>query len=343
MKKSHLFIGLLIAVGALYYCMHNISIPELIKSFSKIHWFYLIPMFMMIIVQFILRAYRWSYLINPLKVVTTKELMPSLYIGFMCNLLPARLGEAIRAFVLSKKIQLPFTACIGTIFIERLFDILLLGISLIICLFFYPEAFIPKSVGGNENIVTSIKAFGVMSAVLFVALMVFSYTLAHWHDQTVVVVKKFIFFLKESWQEKILLLIGHFSDGLGVLKSAKETLIVFLLSAILWGCFIVTYLPAYYMYDLQDLPIQSLFILTTMVCIFITIIPTPAFIGSFQMGVVFTLSDGFGVDHVTSNSFGLIVWFFTTMFTVLGGIYYLFKENLSLTQLVKEEQEAEGQ
>ncbi len=68
----------------------------------------------------------------------------SLIIGlFINNVLPARIGEVARGYALSKRMNIPFTYAVSTVFIDRVFD--LLGLLLITFIFFPGQA-LPASV-----------------------------------------------------------------------------------------------------------------------------------------------------------------------------------------------------
>ncbi len=333
-KQAPLIIGLLIAAGALYYCLRNIDLGELLHSFTEVDYRFFPILIAMLTLPYYLRAVRWKYLIHPIKEVKTMDVMGPLLIGFLFNMLPARIGEFVRAFVLSKKENLPFTASFGTVFMERLFDLLFLGLSMVVCMLLFPEAFVPSGAGEDQDILLKIKGLGMTVFAGFLGILVFAYILVHRHDATIAVIRKLTGFLKESWQHTILNLIKHFSDGLSILKSPADTIKVTLLSAMLWICFPLSFYPLYFMYDLQ-LPFYTIFVLNIFVCSFITLFPTPAFIGSFQAGVVFCLSGIFGVSEVISNSLGMMIWIMGFLVVIIGGVFYLFKEDLSFTSLLE--------
>ncbi|HRE29544.1 MAG TPA: lysylphosphatidylglycerol synthase transmembrane domain-containing protein, partial [Anaerolineales bacterium] len=69
------------------------------------------------------RAWRWHYLLKPIKAISTNTMFPIVTIGYMGNnILPARAGEVLRAFVLRKQQGVPVSASLATIVVERIFD-----------------------------------------------------------------------------------------------------------------------------------------------------------------------------------------------------------------------------
>jgi len=73
------------------------------------------------------RSLRWSLLLRHLARLGTGALYPVLVIGYMANnLLPARLGEVVRAYVMGQRYGLSKMSVLGSIASERLMDALVL-------------------------------------------------------------------------------------------------------------------------------------------------------------------------------------------------------------------------
>jgi glycosyltransferase 2 family protein len=72
----------------------------------------------------VIRALRWRLLLEPLGVPTTlRARWASLNIGFMVtNLFPARLGEVVRPFALSRMAPVTMSGALGTVALERVLD-----------------------------------------------------------------------------------------------------------------------------------------------------------------------------------------------------------------------------
>ena len=79
--------------------------------------------------------------------VRFKEAFVALLIGmFVNNVLPARLGEVARGYVLSRKKKLSFTYSLSTVFLDRFFDLTGLLLIVLIALIFIPRASLPPVV-----------------------------------------------------------------------------------------------------------------------------------------------------------------------------------------------------
>lgn len=149
-KHIHLFIGLVIIALSLFYAFRGVKIRELGNAMLAVHYIYLVPALAFVILSYLFRAMRWRYLIRHIKDVKTASLFSPLMVGSMANMLPARASEFIRAYLLSRKERISFSASFATIFIERLFDLMLVLLILVSVLIFIPEVFISgDAVGGG--------------------------------------------------------------------------------------------------------------------------------------------------------------------------------------------------
>ena len=108
----------------------------------------------------------------------------------------------------------------------------------------------------------------------------------------------------------------------------------------MWGLIVLQYYPLYWAYELQDKSATSLVLLTVMVCILITVLPTPAFLGSFNAGVLIALHEIMGEAEVAVVSFGFVAWAVNFAVIVLGGVYFILHDHISVKKLVEIEEEA---
>jgi uncharacterized membrane protein YbhN (UPF0104 family) len=109
-KIIQLFIGLAVAGLAIYFTLRNVPMGELLSSFETIQYIYLIPITLISLTIYVIRAFRWKVLIRPLHPATAGELLPPLAIGTLGNLLPLRAGEVLRGYLLKKKLNISFSS-----------------------------------------------------------------------------------------------------------------------------------------------------------------------------------------------------------------------------------------
>src|SRR5207244_3729293 len=88
------------------------------------------------ILTYVARAFRWQVLLNPLKEVPMGPLISTNFLGFSAIYLFGRPGELVRPLWLTRREQIPLTASVATIIVERVLDsvmiIALFGLALLL-------------------------------------------------------------------------------------------------------------------------------------------------------------------------------------------------------------------
>jgi uncharacterized membrane protein YbhN (UPF0104 family) len=124
-----------------------------------------------------LRAARWRYLLENAEITPTNgqplPKVPQLFImyllGWFANcLVPAKLGDAYRGYLLKRRCGVSFGATLGTIFAERLADLMTLGIVLVASAFLVFGRHMPSSVSA-----WMVVAIGLAAVLLVGVLVVF--------------------------------------------------------------------------------------------------------------------------------------------------------------------------
>jgi glycosyltransferase 2 family protein len=342
-KARQLLIGLAIAAGALYYTLRNISLDDLIASFKEVELIYILPALVIILLTFVVRAYRWRILLRPFKDIPVNDIYAPLMIGFMGNILPARAGEFLRAYLVGKKQGITFAGAFSTIIVERLFDLACL-LTLFAWVFVVNvDMFDPQLTFSGVSVQTMLAGFGKFCGVLVVGLLSFMFLLAYKEEEVKSCIGWLVKPLPDNWKEKILMMVGEFALGCKIIKDPVALMKIIILSVGIWFLFVATYYPFYYAFDLQNKSLDSLLLLTVMVCVLITILPTPGFLGSFNAGVLIALHEIMGEAEITAVSFGMVAWAASFIVLIVGGVFFIFKDHMSMQSLIKAEEEAEAE
>jgi uncharacterized protein (TIRG00374 family) len=342
-KHIHLLIGLIIVVISLYYAFKDVSIVEVGRALGSVNYIFIVPAFLGILMSYVFRAMRWRYLIAPIKEVRTRDLFSPLMIGFMGNMLPARAGEFIRPYLLGKKENISFSSSFATIIIERMFDMAFVLLLIFGTLFFKTEIFAYSETGANHKLIGYMEKFGWTSFIICMGILLFSVLLQYRSEWAMNVVNVCIKPFPRKWGEKIVGMVHSFNDGLKIIKDKRGFIATILLSSLIWGLFVLTYYPLYIAFDIHTkMPIlSSLVVLCLTVAIFITLFPTPGFLGSFQAGCVVALHEIFGISKAVALSFGIVSWLLIMGFTVSAGAFFAFKDHISIKEITaKSEQES---
>jgi uncharacterized protein (TIRG00374 family) len=143
MKKHKLLTiaGFIISILLLYFSLRDIRFKEIIDILRKADLRTIFLPTVFIFISAGLSAFKWSRISgNNTKI---KDTFISLIIGlFVNNVLPARIGEIVKGYVLSKKTGISLTFALSTVLIDRFFD--LAGLLLIVFAFFPKQSLPPK-------------------------------------------------------------------------------------------------------------------------------------------------------------------------------------------------------
>jgi glycosyltransferase 2 family protein len=151
-----------VALGCLVWVFHDMHMRPLIAAMKIASWRFVSLAIMLDILTYILQGMRWRTLLSPIGTLSTLRATQGVYAGLFVNeLVPLRLGELIRAFLVSRWLSLSLAAVIPSIVVERLLDGLSLVVGLGIATIFSP---LPKAL---------IKAGEILGVTVFVGTALF--------------------------------------------------------------------------------------------------------------------------------------------------------------------------
>ena len=101
------WLGICVSVFFMVLLFRKIDFGQLVIALSSVDYRYIVLSVVFTFISYFLRAVRWRYLLISEKEIPLASLYPATIIGYMANnLLPARLGEFVRAYMLAKREQL---------------------------------------------------------------------------------------------------------------------------------------------------------------------------------------------------------------------------------------------
>jgi len=320
--KKRLIIGLIISLIFLYLAIRQIDFSLVKDAFAKADYLWGIPTAAAIIFTMWLRALRWRYLMLGMKSIRNSSLFSSVMIGFMANnILPARLGELVRAVSIAKKESISRSGSFATIMVERIFDSFMILFMMGLCLIIFPFPYLVRKAGYMAFIVN------------FLALIVL-FALSRWPIKTKGIIQLVAHFLPHKIGSFTLRLMDRFVDGLGVFHSGKSVFMVSLYTIAIW---IITALSNYFIFLALDLrpPLIATFVVLVIVALAVMLPASPGFIGTFQYGCMVALGL-FGYPKEIAFPFSVILWACQYFPVTLLGLYYLRKEAFSLKKVSEE-------
>ena len=159
--RSHLRAALVLAltIGLLAYFLRDVKLGDVWEKTREADARLLALGVGVTLMTYVLRAFRWQYLLAPIGPTRFATAFQTTVIGFAASfLLPARAGEVLRPYLLARREGLPPTACFATIILERLLD--LVTVLLLFGLF---VVFVdPASLSGDPAVYARVKAGGLL-------------------------------------------------------------------------------------------------------------------------------------------------------------------------------------
>ena len=123
MKRWQFWVGIAISAVFLYLTLKGLKFAEMWDALRTARYSWIIPGVAVYFLGVWVRAWRWHYLLRPLKPISTRTMFPIVAIGYMGNnIYPARAGEVLRAVVLKRREDVPVSASLATIIVERVYD-----------------------------------------------------------------------------------------------------------------------------------------------------------------------------------------------------------------------------
>ncbi len=318
------------------------SFSEVISSFKEMDYIYIFPAIVLIVLSYIFRAYRWQALLESSLKINVSGLYSPMMVGFMGNFLPARAAEILRPYLLSKKYNITFAAAFASIVVERLFDMIILLLIFIWVFWFEADAFSSNIKFSGFSVQEMAIKFGQICVLAVILIIVFIYLLLNHKKKMMKIVGWFVGFMSEKWADKTKYLLDEFTVGCEVVKKIGTLAKISVYSVLVWVANIFSVYPLYFAFDLQYKTIPSLLILGVIVAILITILPTPGFLGSYNAGIVIALHEIMGESEIKSVSLGMVGWALFSGAILVGGLYFIFHEHMSIKDLsnVKRERDS---
>ncbi len=319
--KKRTIVGLLISALLLYLAFRKVDFHLLGESLKRAEYIWLVPAFFLMLISVVFRAMRWRYLLRPVKETEFVHLFSASAIGLMANnLLPARLGEIARAWVIGEKAGISKTSSFATIVVERVFDGFTVIFFLVIVLIF-----------GDLDIPASMTRVAYAAVSFYILAIVFLAMLRFNRRKTSFVVEGLTARLPAKASAKVEKLLHSFMEGLTVLKRPRDIAAAGMLSFLVW-------LPNILVMHLviRSFGLDTSFVVTLAVFIIVTfgiMIPSaPGFVGTVQYCFVIGLGL-FGVIESKALSISIIYHAGTFIPMTAAGLFCLAREGMSFSNL----------
>lgn len=312
--------GVGFSVLLLYLVFGRVDLRELGRAFGQTQYLVLLPVVIVIFGNMVLRAIRWNYLLKPVKRVHFSHLLGTLFVGFMANnVLPARMGDVARGYLLGRLERLAQSASFATLIAEKVLDGLTVLSSLAVI------SFTVKNLQAYPAFRKALAVGGYVSLGLFTVTVAALYLIRERTETFMRLVKP------SGWSEGAQGQLRAFREGL-LWSSRWDCLLPSIFySYLTWGTYTLAIHLTCMAFGLK-IPLSASFLVMVAICLG-TILPfTPGYIGTYHAAVTYSLL----LYRVPLEKAAAVSVVFHALYflpTTVVGLGYLWRYQLNLRTL----------
>ena len=330
MKRWQFWIGILISAALLYLALEHQNLGHVWDALITADYWWILPGVAVYFIGVFARAWRWHYLLRPLKKIPTLRMFPIVTIGYFGNnVTPARAGEVLRAYILKRHEGVSISASLATVIVERVFD------AVVMLMFVFLNFGELSRLSGKSVTILgwSVQQFAVLGTVVAVIVLAIFLGAAMFPFQTEKLVRLIIErFLPKRIRQKTLDLSLRFLTGLESLRSPQEALMVFITSVVIWLLETGKYWFVMHAFRGLNLTFFELMLLNGIVNLATTIPSAPGYVGTFDLPSI-ALLEAYGIAGGTATGYTLVLHAALWLPITLLGAFYFAKEGFKWENL----------
>ncbi|RMD99346.1 MAG: UPF0104 family protein [Deltaproteobacteria bacterium] len=320
------YIGFIIGIVMLVLLLRNIDFGEVSHRLGQVHLGLLLLGLLPYAGCFLLRGVRWRLLLGPVKEISFQSALSAIMIAWASNnVLPFRVGEIVRPYVLGKREGIEVSASFATVVVERVID----GLSLVFILALF---FLLQDIGGRAG--HDIALVGYIAGGIFLALLtgllLFEYR-KPWFARIFRWTTIPLGWVSPHFVERLWAIFDTFHAGIGVLRSGRRLLGIVALSLVIWSgetamyCFVLRACGI-------EIPVTAAYLVMAVINLGLVVPALPGFVGNFQFFATLSLAL-YGVGKNEAFAFSWVLWFAQVPPVTLVGLLFLAREEFSLKDL----------
>lgn len=327
------FLSIPISAGCLWYAFRAVDLSAMAANIGQVGMRWVAASIAAALLGLIVRALRWRFLLAGGDCIGSWSLVSATFVGVMANnLLPARLGEVVRAWVLARRERVPVPAVLASVVIERLLDVVaalaLLGVSL---------AVTPVLAGSAASL---LKATGIVVLAAVAIAMSALLVAVRFRERVLTVVEGWAGCVSPRWASRGVEMGRCFLEGLCVLRTVRHAAAVAGLSFLVWIVAIASFHVLAEGFHLGLAPAQTT--LVFVIVLFGIAIPSaPGFVGTFHGFCVAGLALVAGTDPTRAAAYATLLHASQWLAINMAGLGCLLADRslswTGMTRLIRQE------
>lgn len=322
MRRWQFWLGVAVSAVLLWLALRGLHLDDVAAALRGARYAWLLPGVGVYFIGVWARAWRWHYLLRPLKRIPTGRMFPIVAIGYMGNnIYPARAGELLRAYVLRRQEAVPISASLATILVERVFDgVVMLG-------FVFLNLGELSGLTAYSGFIGSIQQVAVWGAVVFLAAVAAFLIMAARPAAAARLLGWFVDRLIPARHRPGLHgFVERFLGGLASLRSPADVVMVLVTSTVIW-----LLETGKYWFVMHAFPFEvsffALMLMNGIVNLTTTLPSAPGYIGTFDAPGIALLTS-YGVAPEVAAGYTLVLHGALWLPITLLGAYYMARLGL---------------
>ncbi len=312
------FIPVLLAVFFLYLAFKGVDLGAAFDIIAGSSLTWMLIFIISFYLSHLIRAFRWKVMLHSIKPNTSVlNLLGATMIGYGVNFIVPRLGELYRALFAGKWENISRSSMLGSIVVERVIDILALGISVLLSVFIY---------SGNLYVelqwLKSALVFGFIGLFATIFLL---FLLVKFKEKFYNVIVNLVGRISTTAAEKLSYILKMLVDGFATIKGSRNyfwTIFLTVLIMLIYG--LTSYLGFYVlgMEEIKDVNFEMAWVVMT-ISAFGVIIPTPGGTGSYHFIVKSVIVGLYGFSQEVGSAYALMTHFVSSVIFILSTFFFI--------------------
>lgn len=313
-------VGIILSLLFGYLAFRNVDARKFINAFHSVNYWWIVPTVCLSFLGFVIRAVRWRYMMMPVKTIGFGKIFSAMMVSYLAvNILPARVGEIVRAYAIKKSSQVSGSAALATVIIERLLDLLM------VILFIYSISYlVPKSVSSQILQISHLLLLFIIGVFIIFLMLVKK------RDATVAFLQKLLQILPRKLAEISGDILYKFIRGLDVLIAAQHYGQIVFTTFCMWFFYTLSYYLSFRIFDFH-LPLTAGLVVIAMSGIGMMIPAAPGAIGTFHWFTMQALLL-YGIAHDQASSYVVLIHAVNFIYVSAIGLVCLLRENIRLAE-----------
>ncbi len=317
----------LLALALLAWFLRGTNLSDVWHQVRQARAELLLLSLLMVCLTFVVRTIRWRYLLSPLGDTRFRTVFRSTVIGFgALGLLPVRVGDVIRPYLLARQEGLPVTSVFATVVMERVLDL----VAVLALLALYVWGF----TGGSEvspRLLNPVKVSATVAAAGAAALLVIMWVLATHPERIGGLAAALTRVLPGKLSHRVGALASSFSTGFAATRDARQLVMALVWSFALWIGIAAQAWAVTAAFGI-DMPFVGAFLLQSILVIGVAV-PTPGGLGAFHEAYRLGVTTFFGAANDRAVAAAIVTHAISFIPPVLGGILFMAQDGLSFGRL----------